>query len=59
MRSGIQPRRQSTAAQVDGYQIAFTTGAFLMLAAAAVVILLIRPADVATIDEGEAVTVPV
>jgi hypothetical protein len=30
-----------------------------MLAAAAVVILLIRLADVATIDEGEAVTVPV
>jgi hypothetical protein len=45
-------------AQVDGYQTAFTTGAFLRLAAAAVVILLIRPADVATIDEGESVTVP-
>jgi hypothetical protein len=29
-----------------------------MLAAAAVVILLIRRTDVATIDEGEAVTVP-
>jgi predicted MFS family arabinose efflux permease len=49
---------EHTAAQVDGYQIAFTTGAFLMLAAAAVVIVLIRPADVATIDEGESVTVP-
>jgi predicted MFS family arabinose efflux permease len=50
---------EHTAAQVDGYQTAFTTGAFLMLAAAAVVILLIRRTDVATIDEGEAVTVPV
>jgi fucose permease len=49
---------ERTVAQVDGYQTAFTTGAFLMLAAAAVVILLIRPADVATIDEGESVTVP-
>ena len=50
---------EHTTAQVDGYQTAFTTGAFLMLAAAAVVILLIRRTDVATIDEGEAVTVPV
>ena len=49
---------EHTAAQVDGYQTAFTTSAFLMLAAAAVVILLIRRSDVATIDEGEAVTVP-
>jgi predicted MFS family arabinose efflux permease len=50
---------EHTAAQVDGYQVAFTTGAFLMLAAAAVVILLIRRSDVATIDEEEAVAVPV
>jgi len=49
---------EHTAAQVDGYQTAFTTGAFLMLAAAAVVILLIRRTDVATIDEGESIAVP-
>jgi hypothetical protein len=49
---------EHTAAQVDGYQVAFTTGAFLMLAAAIVVLGLIRGADVATIDAEEAVTIP-
>jgi hypothetical protein len=50
---------EKTAAQVDGYQLAFTAGAFLMLAAGLVVIGLLRPSDVATIDAGEAATAPV
>jgi EmrB/QacA subfamily drug resistance transporter len=50
---------EKTTAQVDGYQLAFTTGAFLMLAAAAVVLGLLRKADVATIDAEESITVPV
>ena len=50
---------EKTAAQVDGYQLAFTAGAFLMLAAGLVVIGLIRRSDVATIDAGEAVTAAV
>ncbi len=50
---------EKTAAQVDGYQLAFTAGAFLMLAAAAVVLGLLRRADVATIDAEETVSAPV
>jgi predicted MFS family arabinose efflux permease len=50
---------EKTSAQVDGYQLAFTAGAFLMLAAGIVVIGLLRRSDVATIDADEAVTVPV
>jgi EmrB/QacA subfamily drug resistance transporter len=50
---------EKTAAQVDGYRLAFTAGAFLMLAAGIVVLGLLRRADVATIDAEEAVTAPV
>lgn len=50
---------EQTSAQVDGYQFAFTAGAFPMLAAGVVVLGLLRRADVATIDAGDAVTVPV
>jgi hypothetical protein len=50
---------EKTSAQVDGYQLAFTAGAFLMLAAGLVVIGLIRRSDVATIDAEEAVTATV
>jgi EmrB/QacA subfamily drug resistance transporter len=50
---------EKTSAQVDGYQLAFTAGAFLMLAAGVVVIGLLRRSDVATIDAGDTVTVPV
>jgi hypothetical protein len=50
---------EKTSAQVDGYKLAFTAGAFLTLAAGIVVLGLIRRADVATIDSEEAVTVPV
>jgi Major Facilitator Superfamily len=50
---------EKTSAQVDGYKLAFTAGALLMLAAGIVVLGLIRRADVATIDAEEAVTVPV
>ena len=50
---------EKTSAQVDGYQLAFTAGAFLMLAAGIVVLGLLRRADVATIDAEEAITAPV
>ena len=50
---------EKTSAQVDGYQLAFTAGAFLMLAAGAVVLEFLRRSDVATIDAGEVVTAPV
>jgi predicted MFS family arabinose efflux permease len=50
---------EKTAAQVDGYQLAFAAGGFLMLAAGLVVIGLLRRSDVATIDAGEAATAPV
>jgi predicted MFS family arabinose efflux permease len=50
---------EKTSAQVDGYRLAFTAGAFLMLAAGAVVLGFIRRTDVATIDAGEAITAPV
>ena len=50
---------EKTSAQVDGYQLAFTAGAFLMLAAGVVVIGLLRRSDVATIDAEEAVTATV
>ena len=50
---------EKTSAQVDGYKLAFTAGAFLMLAAGAVVLGLIRRTDVATIDAEEAITAPV
>jgi hypothetical protein len=50
---------EKTTAQVDGYQLAFTTGAFLMLAAAVVVLGLLRKGDVATIDAEESITAPV
>ena len=50
---------EKTTAQVDGYQLAFITGAFLMLAAGVVVLGLLRKADVATIDAEETVSVPV
>jgi EmrB/QacA subfamily drug resistance transporter len=50
---------EKTTAQVDGYQLAFTTGAFLMLAAAVLVLGLLRKADVATIDADESITAPV
>jgi len=50
---------ERTAAQVDGYKLAFTAGAFLMLAAGVVVLGLIRRDDVATIDSEEAVTATV
>jgi hypothetical protein len=50
---------EKTSAQVDGYQLAFTAGVFLMLAAGIVVLGLLRRADVATIDAEEAITVPV
>jgi MFS family permease len=50
---------EKTVAQVDGYQLAFTAGAFLMLAAGVVVLGLLRRSDVATIDAGEVVTAPV
>ena len=50
---------EKTTAQVDGYQLAFTAGAFLMLAAGLVVIGLLRRSDVATIDAEEAVTATV
>jgi hypothetical protein len=50
---------EKTSAQVDGYQLAFTAGAFLMLAAGVVVLGLLRRADVATIDAEEAITVTV
>jgi hypothetical protein len=46
---------EKTSAQVDGYQLAFTAGAFLMLAAGIVVLGLLRRADVATIDAEEAI----
>ena len=49
---------EKTAAQVDGYQLAFAAGGFLMLAAGLVVIGLLRRSDVATIDAGEAATAP-
>jgi len=45
-------------AQVDGYQLAFTAGAFLMLAAGVVVLGLIRRADVERIDAEEPATAP-
>jgi EmrB/QacA subfamily drug resistance transporter len=47
---------EHNSALVDGFRVAFTTGAFLMLAAAVVVIGLIRRADVARIDTEEAAT---
>jgi EmrB/QacA subfamily drug resistance transporter len=47
---------EKTAAQVDGYQLAFAAGGFLMLAAGLVVIGLLRRSDVATIDAEEAAT---
>jgi predicted MFS family arabinose efflux permease len=50
---------EKTSAQVDGYKLAFTTGAFLMLAAGIVVLGLIRRSDVATIDAGDTVSVAV
>ena len=50
---------EQTSAQVDGYRLAFTAGAFLMLAAGVVVLCFIRRTDVATIDGGEVVTAPV
>ncbi|MGZ8794896.1 MAG: MFS transporter [Gaiellaceae bacterium] len=50
---------EKTSAQVDGYQLAFTAGAFLMLAAGIVVLGLLRRADVATIDAEEAITATV
>jgi len=50
---------EKTSAQVDGYQLAFTAGAFLMLAAGMVVIGLLRRSDVATIDAEEVVTATV
>jgi len=50
---------EKTSAQVDGYQLAFTAGAFLMLAAGIVVLGLLRRADVATIDADEAITATV
>ena len=50
---------EQTSAQVDGYQFAFTAGAFPMLAAGVVALGFLRRADVATIDAGDAVTVPV
>jgi EmrB/QacA subfamily drug resistance transporter len=50
---------ERTTAQVDGYQLAFITGAFLMLAAGVVVLGLLRKADVATIDSEESITAPV
>jgi len=49
---------EKTSAQVDGYQLAFTAGAFLMLAAGIVVLGFLRRSDVATIDAEEAATVP-
>jgi MFS family permease len=49
---------EKTAAQVDGYQLAFAAGGFLMLAAGLVVIGLLRRSDVATIDAEEAATAP-
>jgi MFS family permease len=50
---------EKTSAQVDGYKLAFTVGAFLMVAAGIVVLGLIRRNDVATIDAGDTVSVPV
>jgi hypothetical protein len=50
---------EKTSALVDGYKLAFTAGAFLMLAAGVVVLGLIRRGDVATIDSEEAITAPV
>jgi EmrB/QacA subfamily drug resistance transporter len=50
---------EKTSAQVDGYQLAFTAAAFLMIAAGILVLGLLRRADVATIDAEEAITVPV
>jgi predicted MFS family arabinose efflux permease len=50
---------EKTSAQVDGYQLAFAAGGFLMLAAGLVVIGLLRRSDVATIDAGEVATAPV
>jgi EmrB/QacA subfamily drug resistance transporter len=50
---------EKTSAQVDGYQLAFTAGAFLMLAAGIVVLGLLRRTDVATIDAEEAITATV
>jgi hypothetical protein len=50
---------EKTAAQVGGSQLAFTAGAFLMLAAAVVVLGLLRRSDVATIDAGGVATVQV
>jgi hypothetical protein len=50
---------EKTSAQVDGYKLAFTAGAFLMLAAGIVVLGLIRRGDVATIDAEDTVSVPV
>src|SRR6476661_4441221 len=49
---------EKTSAQVDGYQLAFAAGGFLMLAAGLVVIGLLRRSDVATIEAGEAATAP-
>ena len=49
---------EKTSAQVDGYQLAFTAAAFLMIAAGVLVLGLLRRSDVATIDAEEAVTVP-
>jgi hypothetical protein len=50
---------EKTSAQVDGYKLAFTAGAFLMLASGVVVLGLIRRRDVTTIDSEEAITAPV
>jgi hypothetical protein len=50
---------EKTSAQVDGYKLAFTAGAFLMLTAGIVVLGLIRRGDVATIDAEDTVSVPV
>ena len=46
---------EKTTAQVDGYQLAFTSEPFLMLAAGVVVLGLLRKADVATIDAEESI----
>jgi EmrB/QacA subfamily drug resistance transporter len=50
---------EKASAQVDGYQLAFTAGALLMLAAGIVVLGLLRRSDVAMIDAEEAVTATV
>jgi hypothetical protein len=47
---------EHASALVDGFQVAFTVGAFLMLAAGVVVVGLIRRADVARIDAEEPAT---